>query len=71
MGCRSLDRGNAAADDIKALTGVGEDRLIVMKLDLSSLASVRTFVQQFKQSKEHVCKSFSFNVIYLLNKPFS
>ena len=51
MACRSLDRANAAADDILKLTGVSRDQVLVMKLDLSSLESVREFAKDFKASK--------------------
>jgi len=50
MACRSVDRASVAADEIKQKTGVGDDRLIVMPLDLSSLSSVRSFASNFKTS---------------------
>ena len=50
MACRSLDRARVAADEIKQKTGVDDDRLIVMQLDVSSLSSVRSFASSFKTS---------------------
>ena len=49
MGCRSLERGNVAADDIRMRVGSHVD-IRVMKIDLSSLTSVRTFAREFKKS---------------------
>ena len=48
MACRSTEKANAAAQDIMKMTGVGNERLVVMKLDLSSTASIRQFVKDFK-----------------------
>jgi len=50
MACRSVGRASVAADEIKQKTGVGDYRLIVMPLDLSSLSSVRSFASNFKTS---------------------
>jgi len=50
MACRSLERARVAADEIKQKTGVDDDRLIVMQLDISSLSSVRSFASSFKTS---------------------
>lgn len=48
MGCRSLERGNAAAEEIKAqLSGADSGSLTVMQLDVSSMASVRQFAAAF------------------------
>ena len=55
MACRSVQRARIAADDIKHRTGVGDDRLIVMQLDLGSLSSVRSFASSFKTSSYHLC----------------
>jgi len=51
MACRSLDRGTRAADDIKARNKIDDRNLIVMRLDLNSLSSVRSFAEEFKKSK--------------------
>ena len=51
MACRSLERAQQAADDIKNKTRVDDTQLIVMRLDLNSLKSVREFVSEFKTSK--------------------
>jgi len=50
MACRSVERAVAAADDIKRQTGVDDNHLVVMQLDLSSLSSVRSFASSFKTS---------------------
>ena len=54
MACRSLERAHVAAEEIKQKTGVDESHLIVMQLDLSSLSSVRSFVDSFKTSSCHI-----------------
>ena len=46
MGCRSLSRGNQAADDIKSVTG-NSDRVVVRQLDLGSLKSINVFAENF------------------------
>lgn len=51
LACRSLEKGQAAAKDITNLTSAMANRVIVEKLDLSSLASIREFVKTFKSSK--------------------
>ena len=51
LACRSLSRGQLAADDIRSATGVGEDKLLVLEMDLSSLASIRQFAQEFRKSE--------------------
>ena len=50
MACRSLERARTAAEDIKQKAGVDDSQVIVMQLDLSSLSSVRSFVNSFKTS---------------------
>lgn len=45
LACRSIARGNAAADEIAEATG---STVTAMELDLSSLASVRAFVGDFQ-----------------------
>lgn len=46
MACRNTEKAEAAAKDIQNQTpGV---KLVIMKLDLSSLASVRSFCNEFK-----------------------
>jgi len=51
MACRSMERALVAAQDIKRQSGVDDSRLVVMQLDLSSLSSVRRFVDSFRKSK--------------------
>jgi len=50
MACRSVERAFVAAEQIKQKTRVDDSQLIVMQLDLSSLSSVRSFVNSFKTS---------------------
>lgn len=45
LGCRSRERGEAAADEIRRSTG--RDAIDAMEVDLSSLASVRAFGSSF------------------------
>ena len=47
---RSPVRGQAAVDDIKREVGL-KAKVEFMPLDLASLASIRTFAQQFKESQ--------------------
>nr|WP_143920391.1 oxidoreductase [Halorhabdus utahensis] len=46
MACRSLDRGNAASEEIRA--AVADPSLSVMELDLADLDSVRSFAETFR-----------------------
>jgi len=46
MACRSLDRGNAAREEIRA--AVADPSLSVMELDLADLDSVRSFAETFR-----------------------
>ena len=46
LGCRSLERGEAAAEEIRRTTGRVE--VSVMQVDLSSLASVDAFATRFR-----------------------
>ena len=50
LACRSVERARKAADEIVHSSGVTEDKLVVLQLDLGSLQSVRQFVTEFKQS---------------------
>lgn len=47
LGCRSAERGAAAANEITATTG--NNAVAVMAVDLSSLASVRAFARMFQE----------------------
>jgi len=58
MACRSMEQAAATADDIKRQTGVDDNRLVVMQLDLSSLSSVRSFANSFKTSTCLSCLHF-------------
>lgn len=47
MACRNTDKAEAAAEAIRQTTPRGE--LTVMQVDMSNLASIRTFAEAFKQ----------------------
>ncbi|KAK2140137.1 hypothetical protein LSH36_1471g00003 [Paralvinella palmiformis] len=49
MGCRSLEKAQKAIDDIKKETGVSDDNVVLLHLDLTSLSSIREFVDEFKK----------------------
>ena len=49
MACRSMDRAKEAAAEVKQVTGVPDDMIKIMKLDLSSLKSVREFAEKYKK----------------------
>jgi NAD(P)-dependent dehydrogenase (short-subunit alcohol dehydrogenase family) len=51
MGCRCVERADAAAADIRTQLPPGSGKLTTMKLDLSSMESVGTFVKQFNEKK--------------------
>ena len=51
MACRSLERGNKAAEEIMQNTGADRLQVTVMRLDLSSLKSIKDFVSEFKKSE--------------------
>lgn len=48
MACRSLDRGNAAREEIRSEADVDDAALAVMELDLADLDSVRSFAETFR-----------------------
>ncbi|KAJ1723676.1 hypothetical protein LPJ53_002008 [Coemansia erecta] len=48
LACRSLERGQEAVELLERQTGL-EGRFEVMELDLASIASVKAFVQKFKE----------------------
>src|SRR3989442_4706057 len=52
LACRSLEKANAAADAIRA--GALGAPVEVMELDLSNLASVRTFADAFLSSHQRL-----------------
>lgn len=49
--CRSRSRAEQAIRAIQKETGVPDDRLSIILLDLASLKSVREFVREFTSSK--------------------
>lgn len=52
MACRSLSRGNAAADEIKSQTG--NRNILVQQCDLSSLKSIRSFCKQINATEQKI-----------------
>ena len=61
MACRSTWKGEDAKKDIEEDTGI-YGNLIVMNIDLSSMKSVRNFVDEFKKSNLYF-------LFFLLFKP--
>ena len=60
MACRSVVKGEAASAQIEARTGLpASQRAPVLKLDLSSLTSVRNFVSEFKQREYTIKDQFT------------
>lgn len=49
MACRSLERGESAAQEIRQHTGTGTGELLVRLLDLACLSSVRSFCAQINK----------------------
>ena len=47
LACRNMEKGNSAKDEI--VNGTGNENIIPMELDISSLESVRAFVDNFKK----------------------
>jgi NAD(P)-dependent dehydrogenase (short-subunit alcohol dehydrogenase family) len=52
MACRSMQKGNTAADHIKKLTPVG--KVVVMPLDLGDLENVRAFAAAFRANYDRL-----------------
>ncbi len=49
LACRNVDKAQNVANEIKILTN--NDDLVVRKLDLSSLNSIKSFVKEIEESK--------------------
>lgn len=47
IACRSLDKAKAAATELQRITGKSDENLVVLKLDLSNLASVKAAVEEY------------------------
>jgi retinol dehydrogenase-12 len=47
LACRSVDKGEAVAAELRALVGAGADRVEVLPIDLADLASVREAAARF------------------------
>merc|ERR1711868_206554 len=56
LACRSVKKGNEAAADIRRQLNMNEteNNIVVMKLDLASLSSVRLFVEEFKRKESRL-----------------
>ncbi|XP_041377724.1 retinol dehydrogenase 14-like [Gigantopelta aegis] len=52
LACRDVDRGAEAASEIRKLTNNGE--LVVKRLDLASLRSVRAFCEEFRREEDRL-----------------
>jgi NAD(P)-dependent dehydrogenase (short-subunit alcohol dehydrogenase family) len=52
MACIDIPNANCACDEIKALSG--NSNVFVYKIDLSSIASIKQFVQSFLQDFDHI-----------------
>lgn len=52
LACRDLDKAEAAAAEIKRLSG--NSQIVIAKLDLTSLTSVRRFCEYIKKSEKRV-----------------
>jgi retinol dehydrogenase-12 len=52
LACRNLEKAYQTAKEIKVLTN--NDDIVVRKLDLSSLSSIRTFVTEIEEDEEQV-----------------
>ncbi|CAD5111926.1 DgyrCDS1187 [Dimorphilus gyrociliatus] len=54
MACRSAERAEAAKADILKDSHINPDQIIVMKLDLSSFKSIRSFVKEYKSNENYL-----------------
>ena len=52
MGCRDINKAHIAVNDIKQ--EVKDPDIVVKKLDLSSLASVRQFAKEINQEEDRI-----------------
>lgn len=49
MACRSQERGESAAQEIRQQTGTGRGELLVRLLDLACVSSVRSFCERINK----------------------
>lgn len=47
IACRSMDKANEAAEELKSLTGKSDKDIELLKLDLSDLTSIKAAVDEF------------------------
>ena len=52
LACRDLKRANEAAEEVRKLSGNGN--VVVEKLDLASLESVRSFAEKINKQEEQI-----------------
>ena len=53
MACRDVSKAHKAAEDIRQTTGV-TDSLVIRKLNLASLASVREFAKETLEEEDRL-----------------
>ena len=49
IACRSIEKANLAAEELKKATGKTDTELVVLHLDLADLESVKSAVAQYLQ----------------------
>lgn len=49
IACRSLEKANLAAEELKKTTGKTDTELVVLHLDLADLDSIKTAVAEYLQ----------------------
>ena len=54
LACRNVDKGFEAVNTLLVKTGSGQENVRVMKCDLCSLDSVRTFAQLYNEQEERL-----------------
>lgn len=52
MACRDQKKANDARDDLLNITGLSEDKIKVMRMDLASFKSIRNFVEEFNKAED-------------------
>jgi hypothetical protein len=51
IACRSVEKGEAAAKELKKAPGITDSNVVVMHLELESQQSVRKFAEEFHKSE--------------------
>lgn len=52
LACRNLKKANDARDDLLNITGLSEDKIKVMQMDLASFKSIKNFVAEFNKVED-------------------